>query len=85
MAATPIRRVLAGTLLAAGLATFGAGAAFAADPGGALPAPEGSSNGSVLDLVVTQDFGDPGGDDLTRKGYGDPIGDAGQLKVYRPY
>jgi hypothetical protein len=84
MAATPIRRAFAGTLLAAGLATFGAGAAFAADPGGALPAPEGSSR-STSDLLVYKDFGDPGGDDLTRKGYGDPIGDAGQLKVYRPY
>ncbi len=95
MAALSPRRILAGSLLAAGLATFGAGVATAAP----VEAPLGfgvhqvsSNEGAAAaegpgtaDFLVMAEQGPVGGDDdLTRKGYGSPIGDAGQLKVYRP-
>lgn len=92
--ATPVRRIVAGTLMAAGLATLGAGVASAAT---AEPAPAGfgvhqvgaqaSEGGTSLGtyLHVKEMDGPAGGDDdLHRGGHGDPIGDAGQLKVYRP-
>ncbi|MEY1677675.1 hypothetical protein AB4Z55_26235 [Gordonia sp. ABKF26] len=94
MTALSPRRILAATVLTAGLVTFGAGVATAATP---TDAPLGigvhqvsndgaaaRENPGTVDFLVIAEQGPVGGDDLTRKGTGSPIGDAGQLKVLRP-
>ncbi|MFE0751478.1 hypothetical protein [Gordonia sp. NPDC058843] len=88
--ATISTRLLAGVVLAAGLAGLGAGVATAATGpfvtdfgihqvhGGATE----SQEPFTYEIPLTQI--DPGDDDFTRRGYGDPIGDAGQPKIFRP-
>lgn len=88
--ATTSTRLLAGAVLAAGLAGLGAGVATAATGpfvsdfgihqvhGGATESQE------PFTLEIPTEYRDPVDNDFTRRGYGDPIGDAGQLKVFRP-
>lgn len=88
--ATTSTRLLAGAVLAAGLAGLGAGVAtaatgpFVSDFG--IHQVHGGATASDQPTPLYLDLGhiDPDDDDFTRRGYGDPIGDAGQLKVFRP-
>ncbi|MCK8616362.1 hypothetical protein [Gordonia sp. C13] len=68
-------RVLAGALLAASLTGFGAGIA-SAHSGATESSEPPPGHGLSLRYV------DPDDDDFRRGGHGDPIGDAGQLKVF---
>lgn len=70
-------RVLAGVVLAASLTGFGAGIASA--HGGA-----GISEDQTPLFDIPLVHVDPDDDDFRRGGHGDPIGDAGQLKIFRP-
>ncbi|WP_338857851.1 hypothetical protein WDY80_23405 (plasmid) [Gordonia hongkongensis] len=89
--ATTSTRLLAGAVLAAGLAGLGAGVATAATgpfvSGFGIHQVHGGATESQEPFTFKfgAEYGDPvGNDDFTRRGYGDPIGDAGQPKVFRP-
>ncbi|TSD93503.1 hypothetical protein FOV72_19780 [Gordonia rubripertincta] len=71
-------RILAGALLAASLTGLGAGVAAA--QGYATESP----NATPHFVDTTDEYGPVNPDDLTRGGLGSPIGDAGQLKIFRP-
>jgi hypothetical protein len=84
-------RLLAGAVLAAGLAGLGAGVAtaatgpFASDFGIVHQVHGGATESQEpFTYQIPLTYIDPNDDDFTRRGYGDPIGNAGQLKIFRP-